>query len=187
MSTMAYGFLTTRRKQVKSGNSDSDDGQGVTRYVDAVAALVPAEVLTIHAIVLAGTTTVGIDVEGNSVTTITDPQTLKIAFFCLLAFSALLYLGSRWKKWGKGDFIRTFIAPAAFVAWTMLQRTTAFDALPFDFTDITEGRRTLYALLLASALLGISTIMAKPDDTGGGQDPPPGGGGSGEGNTELKA
>jgi hypothetical protein len=47
-----------------------------------------------------------------------------------MALSVLLYAAGRFrKKWEGRDFIRAIIPPCAFVAWTMLQRATAFDAV----------------------------------------------------------
>jgi hypothetical protein len=123
MSTLAYAALTTRREQ-------SPAGESVTRYVDAVAALVPAEVLLVHGLFISLTTTSSQDSNGNPTTTITEPEALWWAFWGLLALSVFLYVVPRIKQWDKKtDSVRLLIPPIAFLAWAMLQKTTAFDAV----------------------------------------------------------
>jgi hypothetical protein len=69
MSTLAYAALTTSREQSAANTSTSPPG--VSTYVDAVAALVPAEVLTLHALILSVTTeTVGGSTKIIAVTTL---------------------------------------------------------------------------------------------------------------------
>ena len=72
MSTIAYAQFTTRREAAAPGTSTSASPPGVKTYVDALAALVPAEVLTLHALILSVTT----KVDGN-VTQITETRTLQ--------------------------------------------------------------------------------------------------------------
>lgn len=59
MSTLAYASLTRRREQAPRGESMRNAPPGVNSYVDALAALVPAEVLSVHALILAVTTETG--------------------------------------------------------------------------------------------------------------------------------
>jgi len=49
MSTLAYQAITKRRDEATPGTSDATS-PGVGKYVDALAALVPAEVLAAHAL-----------------------------------------------------------------------------------------------------------------------------------------
>lgn len=149
MSTLAYAALTTKREQATPATSSSQNPPGVSTYVDALAALVPAEVLTLHALILSVTTT-----KADKVTTITDPLTLRWAFAGLIVLSVLLYVASRLKNgsWDRLDFLRASIPPLAFVGWTMLQRSTAFDALAPDMKD---APRTVAGLFLA-VLLGLA-------------------------------
>ena len=64
MSTIAYAVLTTRRERSKPGTSSGESPPGVTRWVDMMAALVPAEILTFHGLILVATTKTGTDTEG---------------------------------------------------------------------------------------------------------------------------
>ena len=52
MSTLAYAAMTSKREVARPGASTTSDAPGVQTYVDALAALVPAEVLTVHGAVL---------------------------------------------------------------------------------------------------------------------------------------
>ncbi|HEY4288027.1 MAG TPA: hypothetical protein VGN00_13070 [Puia sp.] len=116
---------------------------GLKTYVDAFAALVPSEVLTMHAVIISVTTTTTKDTP--PVTTISDPPTLAWAFFGLILLSMVLYIVPRLSKgsWDRLDYIRMLIPPLAFTGWTMLQRTTAFDAVD---PRLGEAPRTVIAL-----------------------------------------
>jgi hypothetical protein len=158
MSTIAYAQLTNVREAAAPGTSTADGGTpGLRTYIDAFAALVPAEVLTLHALIIAATTKPAPGTTGQT-GTIIDPtavQTLALSFWGLVALAVLLYAVPRriGGKWDKFDWIRTLIAPLAFFGWTMLQRTTAFDAA---FPQIALIPRTVAALFLG-AVLGAAT------------------------------
>jgi hypothetical protein len=168
MSTIAYAALTTRRDEAQPGTSTSSSSPAVKTYVDAVAALVPAEVLTLHALMLTPAT----DVVGDH-TTIKEFAVFPLfcAFAGLCVLSILLYVLPRLadKKLDGLDWVRSSIPPLAFVAWTMLQRATAFDAavlyLKLPANDVA---RTYIGLLLAVALGLTATFLAKQAD----QKPP---------------
>jgi|688.fasta_scaffold1028863_1 hypothetical protein len=149
-------------------------GGNVSNYVEALSALIPAEVLTLHALILSQTTKIEQATGGgdSTLTTISDPQTLKFAFYGLLLMSFLLYAAPRlygaWRAAGnaiKGvlaqldaaDLARAVIPPLAFVAWSMLQRATAFDAA---YPWISESQRTVSGLFLASALVAAASWLA---------------------------
>ena len=72
MSTWAYAALTTKRINSPSGTSTSTSPPGMSTYIDAVAALVPAEVLALHATIFSLTTKTDLDQAGKLITTITD-------------------------------------------------------------------------------------------------------------------
>jgi hypothetical protein len=120
-----------------------------------MAALVPAEVLTLHALVLAVTT----QTNGHA-TTITDAATLRWAFFGLLGLSAGFYVVPRLlaRHWDRFDWLRAAIPPLAFVAWTMLQRATAFDAL---LPGVANAPRTVSALFVAVLLGAAATALGQ--------------------------
>lgn len=198
-------------QEATADDDDEKSGQsGVGQYVEALAALIPAEVLTLHALTLTVTTSIlspKSDVgkaaheaiakatsngtveqtaaASAAITTITAPDTLEAAFYGLIVLSLLLYLVPRgysvwkaadppvkprrwWREMGFTDWMSCMIPPLSFVAWTMLQRTTAFDAA---FPDIQEADRTVSGLFLAVVLLAVSGWIAfKPvgsddDDT----------------------
>jgi hypothetical protein len=154
MSTIAYAQLTTRREEAPPRTSSSKSPPGVKTYVDAFAALVPAEVLTLHALILSATTKIE-----NNATYITAPETLAWAFWGLLLVSIGLYAMPRivGGKWDNLDWIRMLIPPLSLVGWTMLQRTTAFDAV---FPALPESTRTVSALFLAVVLGSAATSLA---------------------------
>jgi hypothetical protein len=148
MSTLAYAAFTSRREASPPGTSRSEAPPGVSTYVDAFAALVPAEVLTMHAVILSVTTQTA-----DGATTIIARGTLASAFYGLIALSIVLYVASRLlaRKWDRLDYVRSAIPPLAFVGWTMLQRATAFDAV---FPNMQDASRTVIALFLG-VLLGL--------------------------------
>jgi len=158
MSTLAYARLTAKREQGLPGTTTSQSPPGVSTYVDAFAALVPAEALTLHAVILSVTTRTA-----NGVTQITQQGTLAWAFYGLLAISMVLYAVPRITsaKWDKLDCIRIFIPPLAFIGWAMLQRATAFDAV---FPNLSEAARTVSAVFLG-VILGLvaATLAYKAD------------------------
>jgi hypothetical protein len=166
MSTLAYAALTNRRIQATPGTSGAEEPPGVKSYVDAVAALVPAEVLSLHAVILSITTSRSPGTDGNTVTTITQPGTLRWAFFGFIVLSVVLYVVPRFQTRDRLDFLRGSIPPLAFVAWTMLQRTTAFDAV---WPSLGDAPRTAIALF-AAVVLGLmaAKLAGKADQT-----PPP--------------
>ena len=73
MSTLAYAALTARREEASPGTSTTSGAPGMRTFVDALAALVPAEVLSVHAAVLSFTTNTAPAQEGGgAVVTISD-------------------------------------------------------------------------------------------------------------------
>ena len=163
MSTLTYAALTTRREEAVPRTSTRDAPPGVRTYVDAFAALVPAEVLALHAVILSVTTST---TDGK--TEITASSTLFWSFVLLVLLSTGLYVGYRLlaRRWDKLDWIRMFIPPLAFVGWTMLQRPTAFDAV---FPSLADAPRTVMALFLGVILgLGAAALAYQAD-----QKPPP--------------
>jgi hypothetical protein len=166
MSTLAYGAITRKRLAAPADQSTTIKPPGVRTYVDSLAALVPAEVLALHAfIVEIATKTTKVD--GEAVTTITDPTTLKAMFWVGIGLSALLYTvgrlmssGGSWQGW---DWARLLIPPAGFVLWTIVQKTTAWDALSPD--SLSEGSRALIgatgAIVLGLAAAGLGVKLNK--------------------------
>lgn len=151
MSSLVYGALTRKREEATPNTSTTTAAPGLGSYVDTLAALVPAEVLGLHAAVLSLTTTTVQNANGEAVTTITDPMTLKWAFGVLLLFSiALYFIGHQRQNWDGWDFARAAIPPLAFIGWTMAQKATAFDAL---FPSWSQSSRDVAVLLFAASTL----------------------------------
>jgi hypothetical protein len=153
MSTLAYAALTTKREESAPGTSQDKQAPGLKTYVDAFAALVPAEVLTVHALIISVTTKTN-DVDKKTQIIDGANTTLLYSFWGLILLSIILYVVPRLKNgnWNRLDFLRAPIPALAFVGWTMLQRMTAFDAIDPGLKDYT---RTVIALFLA-VLLGLA-------------------------------
>jgi hypothetical protein len=157
MSTVAYAQLTNRRDLATPGTS-STTSPGIGTYADALSALVPAEVLSVHALVISATTEMT-----NNGTVITDVSTLRVAFWGFIVLSVGFYIVPRWfgGRLDGLDIARALIPPLAFVGWAMLQRTTAFDAA---FPSVTDTQRTVVALFLAVVLAGGAATLAYSAD-----------------------
>lgn len=153
MSTLAYAAFTAAREKAPPRTSTSDSLSDVKTYVGVLAALVPAEVLTAHGVILAFTTSK--DASGKI--SIDDRPLLSASFYGLVLLCILLYWVARRRKlpWVPLDYVRMLIPPAAFVGWTMLQRATAFDALALN---LSYPARSVIAVFLA-VLLGIATSV----------------------------
>jgi hypothetical protein len=121
MSTLAYNALTKKRQaSPKVDDRTRTSVPGIKQYVDAAAALVPAEVLAFHVFALQITTktvqsegkgqvTGMVDekittAKGENVTVITDPGALKIVFIALVIAAAVLYAIGHLGTWTKADF-----------------------------------------------------------------------------------
>lgn len=156
MSTLAYAAFTSRRETASPGTSTSKNPPGVSTFVDALAALVPTEVLTLHALILSVTTTTA-----ANTTMITDGATLKWAFGGLIILSIGLYVVPRFQKWETLDYLRAAIPPLSFVGWTMLQKSTAFDAVA---PQLNSAPRTVAGLFVAVVLGVLATTLARKAD-----------------------
>lgn len=161
MSTLAYSKLTTMREDAEPGTSEKESPPGVTKYVDSLAALVPSEVLAVHAAIVAFSIKTEHDTAGNSIAVIVQRGPLQATFFILLLASFLLYLLPKPRPWGWLDLLRGLIPPAAFVGWTMVQRATAFDAV---FPYVSDVTRNTIGVLLAFALGGLAAFLAGKAD-----------------------
>jgi len=102
MSTLAYAAITRARETATRGTSTTEKPPGVRTYIDALAALVPAEVLAAHATILTFTTRT---FESKPPTvTINHAAALVVAFYALIGLSMLLYAAGRLlaSKWHSG-------------------------------------------------------------------------------------
>lgn len=158
MSTLAYAAITTRRDRSPAKASRTASPPGLKTYVDTFAALVPAEVLTAHALLISLTTKTA-----GATTEIVDAVTLAWSFYGLILTALVLYVGARIKagKWDGLDYFRAAIPALAFVGWTMLQRATAFDAV---CPNIRDAPRTAVAIFLAIGLGVATSFLASKAD-----------------------
>lgn len=165
MSILAYASLTAQREKSPAppghlGVAPEDAAAAppnVSIYIDAMAALVPSEVLVLHGIM------VGICTKtAGDTTKIMDVRALQYTFWLLVGLSIVLYLVPHYLA-RKGrlevtDYVRMLLPSLAFTAWTMLQRATAFDAVaPMIDAEI----RTIVALVVAAIIAAAATILAK--------------------------
>jgi len=166
MSTLVYAGLTRRRKEAPQGTSTDESPPGLKTYVDALAALVPAELLGLHAVALALFTQTRDDGKDQAVWTITERGSLQVAFFALLVIGIILYVMGAKKGWDDADYVRVCIPPLAFVGWTMIQDNTAFDAL-VDW----HSQLRFFIPAVAAVVLGVlAARLARKAD----EDPPGG-------------
>lgn len=182
MSTLAYAALTRKRYEAPADTSASTSPPGVKTYADAMAALVPAEVLVIHALVVQEATETT-RVADRAVTTITDPTAMQWMFYAGIGMSMFLYVTGRLlttrsrsrSRWQWLDCLRVLIPPAAFVLWTILLKSTAFDAIAP--ASLTEAQRILIGLVGAVILGGIASAngiyLSKQDPPARGEQNPP--------------
>ncbi len=169
MSSMLYGAISAKREAAPAGQSTDTSAPGVGTYIDALAALVPAEVLGLHAIILSFCTKTN-----NGATEITESSTLKWAFWVLLVLATLLFAAGRWQAKAPGvkspvllmTLVQAVIPAAAFVAWTMLLKVSAFDAVA---SGLATGARDTIAVVAAvvlgviAGLLGYKLNQASPN------------------------
>jgi hypothetical protein len=181
MSTYTYSALTRKREDAKARESKKDDAPGFTVNIDTVAALVPVEVLLLHAALLEA-------VPPNEL------RTLRLAFGLCLGGCFLIYLLGHIATGGlqvnksrviKGqdklrindclrnprvflpdgwDWFLMFVPAGAFVAWTMLQKDTLFDAV-VPTTTMPVGSRLVFGGLLAFVVGVIAWLNAQWQDT----------------------
>jgi hypothetical protein len=168
MSTILYANLTKRRKIVKT----EDDKGKIPEILDGIAAIIPAEILTLHALALQFTTKTETNASGEAVTSITAAGTLVIAFFFLFVLCMVFYwVGAGFpniRSWKIEEWARAIVPALAFVCWTMLQKSTAFDALAPSFTS---PLRFILAAGIGYLLVKIAEALAKKANN----EPPPAG------------
>ncbi|MBA3264240.1 MAG: hypothetical protein H0T69_17585 [Thermoleophilaceae bacterium] len=139
--------------------------------MDALAALVPAEVLVLHAFMVEATTETK-KVAGKAVTTIKDAGALEATFWVCIGLAAFLFLVGRIaSKKGpleKSDALRALIPAAAFVGWVIIQKSTAWDAVSPD--SLSEGARALIgaagAIVLGVFAAALGVKLDKQDPSG---------------------
>jgi len=166
VSAYLYGRLTGTVEAsagLKRG-ADADPEtpeQKMAAIAQKLAALIPAEILIIHAAVLAGATK--LDVDGS--TTVTKPEVLKWSLPVLAALAFVLFLIGRLPKWESADYIRMLIPSSAFVVWTLITGTSA--ATPW-----LENKDNLWLVLFGGSfaliLLAVADRLIPKANPGGG-------------------
>jgi isoprenylcysteine carboxyl methyltransferase (ICMT) family protein YpbQ len=150
MSAIAYGLLRKRQAISARGATAPDS----SRLMEMVAALVPADVLAAHALLVDAVTTTQ-----NAATSTPSRVGLQVAFFGLAAVTIVEYVLARLgEAWHVKDYLGMAVPPCAFVLWTMLQRPTAFDAVA-PGVDVTI--RLAVAVIGALMLLALTRALAK--------------------------
>ena len=170
MSTFAYAALTARREEATPGTSANRNAvdpantkagkPGVGVWVDASAALVPAEVLGLHAFLIQQVTSTRQDGSGNDVVTVSSAHDAKILFWVLLGLAVVVYVFAHVKNWDSWDYLRMLIPPAAFMLWSTLQTGTAFSAV----AHWSEFTRYLIGTVGVVVLGGLATALAYKAD-----------------------
>ena len=157
MSTIVYGGLTRsverdRQLAVQEGTAETPD-QKLAKITQAVTALVPTEVLAIHAAVLAYATVIG---DGGS-TTVTKPDLLKWSLPFLAAVAIALYFIGHRGPLEPVDVGRALIPATAFVTWTLLMGTSA--ATPW-IEDLDRGWLILFGGAAGAIVIALSLRLA---------------------------
>jgi hypothetical protein len=147
MSTLAYSLM----RESKSGRSKPT----TDKYSKALAALIPAEVLVLHEVAVKATTTTKTE-NGNTVITVTDPNTLFYSGIVLLGLVFLIHFAANVRDWKKGDLVRMFIPASAFVLWALFQTNSAIDVA---FPDLRPAAKLLTASIGAAALIAIYKLV----------------------------
>jgi hypothetical protein len=161
VSTVAYGALTRKREEADALRSTTDQPPGLKTYVDALAALLPAEVLTAHAVVISNTT----ETAGGA-TRISSPDQLAYFFWVFVLLCPVLFLIGLQRRPKGLDFLRMVVPSIGFVGWTMLQPTTAFDGVAPEFSPEWRwafGLTIALVVGIVAALLGMAADK-KPAD-----------------------
>ena len=151
MSSLAYGIVTAKRAAAPANTSQTTSAPAVGTYIDALAALVPAEALALYAFVIQFTTHTA-SVHGKKITTISNPALLGWSCAGLLVLSSLLYaVGRKRTNLDHWDILRFFIPPMAFTAWMLLAKPSIWDIW---WSGSSGGERAIIAAF-AAVVLGI--------------------------------
>lgn len=131
----------------------------LAQWQDVLAALVPAEVLAIHALAMTlGTTTHG---SGEDATTvITSATEMTWVFWGMVIGAFGLYLAGA-RSFKAQDVARGVLASVAFILWTMMQPLTAFDALGWDVSSFLRVMIAVGGAIVIGLLAGLLARKAQ--------------------------
>jgi hypothetical protein len=171
MSSLVYGAVNAQRESSPARKSKAEKPPGLGSYVDVLTALVPAEVLAINALLLSLFVKSSTGENGDVITKITDPSAAKLMFWLsILGCIAFYFIGDRAKNQtltvdtgllSNWNWLRALIPALAYVGWTMLQKSTPFDAVA---PDMSEGSRVIVAVFLAAILAGVAKRLSDEAD-----------------------
>jgi len=147
----AYGSLA------RSSGDRGDQIQSTRdKYLAAVAALVPADILGLHAFLLLLTT----NTDEAGTTTITDETLLGYGLFVLLGTSVVLFVfGHGLAKWTPRDFGLLLIPLVSFLAWAALLGTSALT--PW-VESIPRNMLLFGAAIAAVVVIAANAALTKP-------------------------
>ncbi|HEX5989093.1 MAG TPA: hypothetical protein VFY75_02610 [Solirubrobacterales bacterium] len=165
MSTFVYGALTAKRERAPTKKSKKEKPPGFGSYTDVLAALVPAEVLAINALLMSLVVSSSNAENGNVVTQITDTGGAQLIFWLsLVACVAIYFVGAKSGEGGllkNWNWLRALIPAVAYVGWTMIQKSTAFDAVA---PDMSEASRVIVAVFVAFFIGAIAKRLSDKAD-----------------------
>jgi hypothetical protein len=150
MSSYIYGAGMRNREIAKQNESTQKEPPGLSTSVDSLAALVPAEVLGLHAffITLVSPTSPKLGDRVFLIGVLVGGCVLSIAIY-VWGHKGQIWIWSGKALDGPDKFPRMFVPAVAFVAWTMAQRETAWDALvPSMSAPVRFGLAAFLALVL---------------------------------------
>lgn len=152
MSTLGYASLTNQRLSDPANEGTNKPGTGVKTYVDALSAMVPAEVLAVHSVVLNFLYDKSTGFGSHA------PAKLELLFWALMAISCALFVAPRLSggiKWQKGDWLRALIPPTAFWGWSVLQPISLLDG----WWQVGDKQMMSAFVVVLAIVLGILTSI----------------------------
>jgi IPT/TIG domain len=167
-----------KRAAEPAGQSQDTLPPAMGIYIDALAALVPAEALAFYAGIVIPNATHTSSVSGKNVTVISNPSLLEWSCAGLLALSSLLYVVGRKKgQLHPWDVLRFFIPPMAFAAWLLVQNPGIWDiwwpgssigahAVIAAFVGVVLGIAASALGQQADAMPGVLAVTGVNPDTG---------------------
>ena len=178
MSTLLYQAVTLRREQSPTPAQERDAGEPDAgkkkpgEFLDVVAALVPAEIIAVHALILGTVSTKTEDADG-AITTKLDPTQATLerwSWIGLVVAAAVLYVvphavssarAGRRPLVDRLDLLRMLIPAAAFWIWTMIQKGTLFEAV---FAELSTPARAVVGGFAGLLLVAIAKLLSYKAD-----------------------
>jgi hypothetical protein len=154
MSAFLYGRLIRQQEALK-GDTAAAARAEQNKLVTTVAALIPTEIIALHALMVSCTTTTS-----HGITTITKRAPLQASLIVMILLSVVVFvIGRSGKEWTKRDFVRVWLPPAAVLAWTGLIGTSALSPWVAAWD---QAYVVLAASALAVVLICVSQLVNPP-------------------------